>query len=95
MKQLILAIYNNHAKHCGKPPKGTNRTPHKYYGYFENMFGEQWVFVYDYNRKKAVVCGGDAGWEKYEVVDGVAKGLVMDPIELAWLSACWNATHYK
>jgi hypothetical protein len=32
------------------------------YGYFENRFGEQFVFVLDRATKTGTVAGGDLGW---------------------------------
>jgi hypothetical protein len=66
--------------------------PRVYIGYFENSFGEQWIFTFDRESKRAELRGGDIGWNTtHEVLDGQAKGLALGADELAWLSACWKA----
>src|SRR6266545_3115667 len=53
-------------------------------------YGEQWVFVYDYDSETGIVRGGDAGWENiYSVVDGRARGLSLSVEEKVWLYICW------
>lgn len=92
MKEPFFIMRNNHSENCGTPPTITNETANKYYGYFENEFGEQWVFVYDRVTKKAVLYGGDVEWgNEYQVKDGRVQGLILDQNELNWLNACWKA----
>ncbi|MEQ8785096.1 MAG: hypothetical protein RIC55_02315 [Pirellulaceae bacterium] len=87
----MLTIHNHHAPSCGDPPIA-NDSPDSYVGYFENRFGEQWVFTFDRSTKTASLHGGDIGWNtRVEVCDGSAAGLVLQPDEAAWLRACWNA----
>jgi len=89
--QIILQLTNRHAASCGAPPRIAER-PGRYIGYFENEFGEQWVFVLDHDSAAGVLRGGDADWEReYKVVDGIAEGLILDPPEIVWLRACWAA----
>src|SRR5437773_378222 len=64
-----------------------------YIGYFENRYGEQWVFTFDRATGEASLRGGDAGWARaHPVRDGRVDGLIMAPEETAWLQACWSAT---
>jgi hypothetical protein len=95
MKSPFFAMQNVHSNDCGEPP--TFRTdPAKYHGYFENFFGEQWVFVYDHETKAAQLFGGDAGWQNgYSVTDGRALGVILGRAELLWLNACWAAVTGK
>ena len=37
-----------HSASCGKPPS-VEADGSKYFGYFENQYGEQWVVEYDRN----------------------------------------------
>lgn len=61
-------------------------------GYFENRYGEQWIFTYDRENETAVLRGGDTGWNSgFSVVDGVAEGLILSNEEQLWLRACWAA----
>jgi len=50
------------------------------------------IFVFDRGSGMGWLYAGDAGWETpYEVVDGVAQGLVLAPEEGLWLRLCWKA----
>ena len=90
-KQVLLTIYNHHITESGDPPAFDNSDMSKYYGYFENEHGEQWVFIYDYETEVALVRGGDAGWDrKYVVVNGTVP-LIVDAPEKQWLAAYWDA----
>ena len=91
MSDPLLQIWNSHTDDCGEPPAITNKAGDKYYGYFQNRFTEQWVFVYDPARKTGELRGGDIGWETVVVVkDGHAE-VNLGKAETAWLQACWNA----
>jgi hypothetical protein len=60
---LVFAAHNNHTPHCGLPPRVRNiDNPRLYYGYFENRFGEQFVFVFDPATKTGTISGGDLDW---------------------------------
>jgi len=62
---LVFAAHNNHTPHCGLPPRVRNiDNPELYYGYFENCFGEQFVFVFDRATKTGTVSGGELDWGK-------------------------------
>ncbi len=91
MSAPLLTIHNNHTPACGDPPIASNSET-SYVGYFENTFGEQWVFTFDREAKTAYLHGGDIGWNtRMEVRDGVTPGLVLSKDEAAWLRACWSA----
>lgn len=67
----VFVVYNNHVEDCGVPPKITNRDRARkegeygnYYGYFENGYGEQFIFAYDFDKESGSVWGGDCGWSK-------------------------------
>src|SRR4051812_37175557 len=68
MSTPFFQIWNMHNASCGEPPTITNEPSNKYYGYFQNRFGEQWVFVYDPERKIGELRGGDIGWGTVVVV---------------------------
>lgn len=88
---LVFAAANKHSADCGAPPAIQNQDPQCYYGYFENPFGEQWVFVYDRASRRGLLRGGDVSWpEAHEVVDG-AVDLMLGDAERLWLAACWKA----
>jgi len=45
---LVFAAFNAHHERCGAPPRLRNTdSPGLYYGYFENGYGEQFVFTFD------------------------------------------------
>ena len=61
---LVFAAYNNHDRRCGHPPRLRNTdNPGLYYGYFENRYGEQFVFAFDRATRTGTVSGGDLGWD--------------------------------
>lgn len=92
MNNKFFVIENKHSADCGIPPIITNEKSNKYFGYFENEFGEQWVFVYDPKTKKGELRGGDAGWDNvFEVINGKVFGLLLDASEQKWLEACWES----
>lgn len=88
----ILTIYNRHTAACGTPPALSNESPALSFGYFENRYGEQWIFTFDRETRQASLRGGDVGWATVHVVrDGRVDGLILAPEEAAWLQACWKA----
>ena len=69
-----------------------DKKPNQYRGYFENVHGEQTIFIFDREIAQATLYVGDADWEtSWEVCDGSVPGLIMDRQELMWLRACWEA----
>ena len=92
MSNPFFVMKNNHVKNCGEPSLITNDDNKKYYGYFENEHGEQWVFVYDYMTGNAELRGGDVGWEEvFTIKNGQANNLILNEEEKMWLQACWKA----
>ncbi len=60
---LVFAAHNNHDPRCGRPPRLRNTdNPGLYHGYFENRYGEQFVFTFDRATLTGTVSGGDLGW---------------------------------
>ena len=59
MSESLLRIRNNHSVECGDPPIVNGDDADLYIGYFENMFGEQWIFTYHRKSHKAELRGGD------------------------------------
>ena len=91
-RQAILTIYNNHYESCGEPPKLDNAIGGMYIGYFQNEYGEQWLFTYDHATDTGILRGGDVNWDKrYIVMNGNVPELVLDSGEQQWLTSCWNA----
>jgi hypothetical protein len=92
MPEPILTISNRHTAACGPPPALSNEFADIYVGYFENRYGEQWIFTFDRETRQASVRGGDVGWANVHVVrDGRVDGLILAPEEAGWLQACWKA----
>ena len=93
MSAPMLTIHNRHSAACGIPPALRTEAADLYIGYFENRYGEQWVFTFDRATGEASLRGGDAGWARaHPVRDGRVDGLILVPEETAWLQACWSAT---
>ena len=91
MSDPLFQIWNTHTADCGEPPTVTNKAGDKYYGYFQNQFTEQWVFVYDPQRKIGELRGGDIGWDTVILVKDGQADVQLGKAETAWLQACWNA----
>jgi len=62
----------------------------EYESKYKNLYGEIWVFEYDYDTRTGVVRGSDIGSDEYAVVDGRADDLVMHKEERDWLLAAWQ-----
>jgi hypothetical protein len=61
---LVFAAQNNHDPRCGRPPRVRNTdNPERYHGYFENRYGEQFIFTFDRATQLGTVSGGDLGWD--------------------------------
>ena len=92
MSEPLLQIRNYHTSACGDPPIVNSDDPNVYIGYFENAFGEQWVFMFDRTNGKAHLRGGDIGWNTvHDIRNGKTGDLILGAEESAWLRACWNA----
>ena len=88
----LFRISNHHTEDCGQPPAIDGDGEGKYVGYFANRYGEQAVFVYDYETREASVWMGETGWGKaYRVVDGRTEGILLTESEATWIRACWLA----
>ena len=87
----LFTVSNHHAGGANKPPSINGDDPNTYHSYFENMHGEQSLFVYRRDTKVALVYSGDADWIAFSVVDGKAEGLILSPDEELWLRACLKA----
>ena len=93
MSEPLLSIRNHHTAPCGDPPIVNEADRDTYIGYFENQFGEQWIFTCNRTTGEAVLRGGDSGWNKaWPVVNGQPEGLTLDRDEKRWLEACHAAT---
>jgi hypothetical protein len=90
MKDDIFTIENNHIDSCGKIPRVN--TKDKYLGYYENEHKEQFFFIGDYDEKKAIILGGDFGWEEeIEIHLGMTKfDFIFSKPEILWISNCFS-----
>ena len=86
----VFTIDNHHVPDSGKIPKLDLKG--KYKGYYENMHGEQFIFLGDYKNKKAVIRGGDFGWEtEIEIFSGMGIGKwIFSNEEILWISHCYS-----
>ena len=92
MSEPLLSIPNQHAPSCGDPPIIAGDDPDLYVGYFQNAYGEQWLFTFHRQSRTARLRGGDIGWnESIPVRDGRPADIILNASEQAWLDACWQA----
>ena len=89
---LVFAARERARPGRARPPGITNLDrPGSYFGYFQNQYGEAWLFEYDPDRGRGYLWGEDVDWERHEVVGGLVPALNLNRHELAWLRACWEA----
>lgn len=96
-----LVIENGHAKRGPLPRWAIERPKGAYFGYFENEFGEQWVFVAHQGLLR--LAGGMHGWstvmelrpdaDELDRLEACAdalwpEGVPMNRDERLWLMAC-------
>lgn len=87
----LFVVKNKHGENSGKPPFIDGGIRKRYHGYFENEYGEQAVFVYDYEVGEGTLWMGDAGWETpYKVTNGEVPELLLGQNEAVWLKVCWE-----
>ena len=88
----LFTVGNKHAATRGTSLQINGDVEGRYYGYFENEYREQAVFVYEYQTGIGTLWMGDAGWEEaINIVDGKASEIVLSESESLWLEACWKA----
>ena len=90
MRDDIFTIENSHIKASGKIPRIDKEG--KYLGYYENEHREQFFFIGDHERKKAIIRGGDFGWEEeIEISLGMTKfDFIFSNSEIIWISSCFS-----
>jgi hypothetical protein len=92
-KLPIFSVSNHHAPTASGhiPPLVDGDRPDIYHGYFENVHGEQSIYVDRRDTGQTLVYSGDAEWAAFRVVNGSVDGLVLSPDEQLWLQACVRA----
>ena len=88
----IFQVSNKHSDDCGKPPTIDGNAPERYYSYFENEYGEQCIFVYDYQTQTGTLYMGDIGCvEPVTITEDTRSEVILYETERLWLGACWIA----
>lgn len=88
----LFTVSNHHDDSCGSPLAVDGDAKGKYTGYFQNMLGEQFVFVYDRETEEGLLWAGDWNWDNaVQVQAGVVEGVNLTESEQLWLQACWKA----
>ncbi len=95
----LFSVTNVHPAELGTPPQ-VHQEPNHYQGYFENRYGEQWLFVFDYAEDQGYLRGGDAGWDKIFVLTGDGKFPpdqlpLLNEEEQLWLRAYVRASLFQ
>lgn len=65
MATTLFQIANRHIAECGQPsplPADFETGPY-YRAYFENAYGEQWIFWFNRETQELCLLGGDLGWD--------------------------------
>lgn len=93
MSDPLLKISNHHVAACGDPPIVDDSKADQYIGYFENAFGEQWIFTRNHSTGVATLRGGDIGWnQQIDVTDGLSGDINLNATETQWLECCLAAS---
>jgi len=90
--ERLLEIDNLHVSGCNSPP--SIDAAGKYLGYFENAYGEQWVFIGDHKTGTAALRGGDKAWPSQHILsrdEPYPSGLILNDAEKQWIIACFMA----
>jgi hypothetical protein len=91
-QDVLCTVKNKHVSDSSIPLFINGSEPGRYYGYFENEYGEQAVFVYNRQTKIGTLWMGDVGWDQPQtVVDGDLPEIVLNETEKVWLRTCWKA----
>jgi hypothetical protein len=92
VRKVIFEAINHHGPACGEPPQIITEGSGQYSGYYENQHGEQFIFVYDRQTKRATLWVGDNGWEHpVAITDPQKPEIVLGREEWLWLQSCWMA----
>ena len=92
--EFVLTVPNHHIEACGKPPGLI--ASEVYTAYFENDYGEQLVFTYDWKQRKGTLWHGDWSWERpIEVLAGGCPGMILSHEERVWLRLVWQVATRK
>lgn len=91
--EVFMNITNTHTEDCGIPPR--LESGDKYLSYFENAYGDQWVFTMDRESKVFYIAGGDIGWENKVIGEAGLKDLILNLPEQMWVLACLQACDLK
>lgn len=95
--EIFFSIKNNHVTSCGKPPVIEQKS-YLRISYFENIHGEQSIFVYDIREGKAYLWMGDCDWDTKFIWDFKEQkdnfGTNLSEGEKLWLEACLKQAHY-
>ena len=89
--ERLLEIDNGHVEDCGPPP--SLDATDKYVGYFENPYGEQWVFIGNRSTGAAKIRGGDVGWETEHAISlkCPCPDMILNEPEKLWIITCLMA----
>ena len=63
--------------------------PVRYKSWFTNRYGEAWQFEYDDQKQEGILCGSDLDGQRYAVIGGLARGLILNEEEIQWLRKAW------
>jgi hypothetical protein len=89
MNEKILTVLNRHVDDCGTPPSFSDELLNKkYVSYFQNHYGEQWVFLGD-GKDGGVLYGGEVDWEGLPVtLKKPYPATLLNAEEQVWLISC-------
>ena len=63
--------------------------PVRYQSWFANRYGEAWQFEYDDQKQEGILRGSDVNGQRYAVIGGLARGVILNEEEIQWLRKAW------
>ena len=56
---------------------------------FTNRYGEDGQFEYDDRKQEGILCGSDVDGQRYAVIGGQARGVILNEEAIQWLRQAW------
>ena len=63
--------------------------PVRYTSRFTNRYGEDGQFEYDDRKQEGILGGSDVDGQRYAVIGGLARGVILNEEEIQWLRRAW------
>ena len=90
MPEILFLVGNHHVADSGQLEETLDGNDGNYHSYFENQYGEQWVFTYNRKDDMVYIRGGALGWDSVLGLQHL-RAHIFSEEEKLWLNACVHA----